>query len=186
MSIGLIFRVFPVSWILWPLFIRFFWIFFCVPGPRLDNRLGQGNWRTDVQPIRGQATDEPMSTDLDCTKSRLLCVQKIMSILWSSFEVHYLHILFTHVSQGLMVRNFYQQNEDHVQGTYLTLTNKNQVKSWSLTVHPDIAMSLSYKSTVSPSVVSKSSSVTSVTYQISLSSADHLCVKLSFRGGPTL
>jgi hypothetical protein len=44
---------------------------------RLDNRLGQGNRRTDVQRIRGQATDEQMSTDLDCTKSRLLCVQPV-------------------------------------------------------------------------------------------------------------
>jgi len=37
---------------------------------RLERRLGQDNRRTDVQRIRGQATDEPMSTDLDCTKSR--------------------------------------------------------------------------------------------------------------------
>ncbi len=50
------------------------------------------------------------------------------------------------------------------------LSNKNQVKSLSVTVHPTMSMSLSYKSTDSPSVVSKSSSVTSVTSQISLSS----------------
>jgi hypothetical protein len=36
----------------------------------LDNRLGKGNRRTDVQRIRGQATDERISTDLDWTKSQ--------------------------------------------------------------------------------------------------------------------
>ena len=51
----------------------------------------------------------------------------------------------------------------------------NQVKSFSLslsvTVHPVICMSLSYKSSSSPSVASKSSSVTCETSQISHSSA---------------
>jgi hypothetical protein len=50
------------------------------------------------------------------------------------------------------------------------LYNKHQVKTLSVTVHPVIFMSLSYKSTTSPSVVSKSSSVKSVTCQISVSS----------------
>jgi hypothetical protein len=44
---------------------------------RLNNRLGKGNRRTDVQRIRGQSTDERISTDLDCTKSRLLCVETL-------------------------------------------------------------------------------------------------------------
>ncbi len=44
----------------------------------LDNRLGKGNRRTDVQWIRGQATDERISTDLDCTKSRLLYVHPVI------------------------------------------------------------------------------------------------------------
>jgi hypothetical protein len=45
--------------------------------PRLQRRLGKGNRRTDVQRIRGEATNERISTDLDCIKNRLWGVQPV-------------------------------------------------------------------------------------------------------------
>jgi hypothetical protein len=60
--------------------------------------------------------------------------------------------------------DLYKKHEGRVG---LTLSNKNQVKSFSfslsVTFHPTISMSLLYKSSDSPSVVSKSSSVTCAT-----------------------
>jgi hypothetical protein len=40
-------------------------------------RLGKVNRRTDVQQIRGETTDERISTDLDCVKNRLWGVQPV-------------------------------------------------------------------------------------------------------------
>ena len=48
-----------------------------VLGPRLTRRLGKDNRRTDVQRIRGESTDEWISTDLDCIKNRLWGVQTV-------------------------------------------------------------------------------------------------------------
>ena len=39
--------------------------------PSLPRRLVKDNRRTDVQRIRGEETDERISTDLDCIKNRL-------------------------------------------------------------------------------------------------------------------
>ena len=91
---------------------------------------------------------------------------------------------------------FYEKNEDHGQQTikqefsvhrptyicihctspFIWSINQKESSqvilfSLSMTVHPVISMSLSYKSSVSPSVVSKSVSVMCSTSQISLSSA---------------
>ena len=47
-------------------------------GCRLGRRLGKDNLRrTDVQRIRGETTDEQISTDLDCIKNRLWGVQSV-------------------------------------------------------------------------------------------------------------
>ena len=63
-----------------------------------------------------------------------------------------------------------QRLKKNVEQVQQTLCNKNQVKSFSLSVtfHPTSSISLSYKCTDSPSVISKPTSVTSVPWQISL------------------
>jgi hypothetical protein len=104
-------------------------------GSRLDRRLGKGNRRTDVQRFWGQTTDERISTDLDCIPILL---------------THTIHTCIS-VSHGLKLL------PTKLRPRSRNLSKKNQVKSLSVTVHPTISMSLSYKSTVSPSVVSKSS-----------------------------
>ena len=79
-----------------------------------------------------------------------------MSNRWTSFDLEYWNTYIL-VSQG---STRYKQNKDYVQET---LSNKNQVKSFSFslseTFHPNISTILSYKSTDSPSVVLKSSLV---------------------------
>ena len=89
-----------------------------------------------------------------------------------------IHHVYLSVSR---FNNVYYKNVDQVQQT---LSNKNQVRSFSFslstTFHPDNFMSLSCKSTHSPSDVSKSSSVTTVTSQISLSSVVSSSSSLSY------
>jgi hypothetical protein len=93
-----------------------------------------------------KATDEPtfngfgekQQTD---GSQRILTVSQIgygVSILWTSFDLSYLYMFFTHVSQYL--RNFYKQNKDHVEKK---LSKNNQVKSFSFSLsvafHPTIS-----------------------------------------------
>ena len=67
--------------------------------------------------------------------------------------------------------DLYHKDEGHVGQLCQTRIESFSFSfSLSVTFHPVISMSLSYKSSVSPSVVSKSSSVTCVTDQISFSS----------------
>ncbi len=67
---------------------------------------------------REKATDEPMFNGSEESQptngsQRILTVSKIgyeVSNLWTSFDVYYLNMLLTHLSQCFTTRNFYQQN----------------------------------------------------------------------------
>jgi len=69
--------------------------------PRLCRRLGEGNRRTDDQPTRGKATDEPTLTDVQ----RMLTVSKIgsgVSKLSTSFESLFYTCILVSVRQRLL------------------------------------------------------------------------------------
>ena len=98
---------------------------------------------TDEPMFNGSGESQPMNGS-----QRILTVSKIVygvSRLWTTFDLWYLHMSFTHVSQCLIVRNVYKKSKDHLQQF---LSNKNQVTSFSfslsVTFNPVISMSLSY------------------------------------------
>jgi hypothetical protein len=83
--------------------------------PRFGRRLGKGNRRTDVQRIRGQATDERISTNLDCIKNGFW-VSSLSTSLTYTIYTYYSH-MFPSVS-CFETFTSKTKNEDHVQETY--------------------------------------------------------------------
>jgi hypothetical protein len=135
---------------------------------RLCRRLGEDHRRTNDQPTWGKATDEP-TFEPTFNGSRLY--QK--SVYGCPTCQPQLNYFIMHVSGCLTVQqclkrrpcstNFIKQESSPPVSVTFSF-------SWSTGFHPTNSISLSFKCIDSPSVVSKSSSVTTVTCQISLSS----------------
>ena len=127
-----------------------------------------------LQRILGETTDERISTDLDCIKNRLWCVNSIGQKRFSTWEPLLTYTIYTCNVHMYFSGSWFVSFTNNTKTTFKQIYRRT-IKSihsvsprlW-LSIHLTISMSLSYKSTISPSVVSKSSSVTSVTWQISL------------------
>ena len=105
--------------------------------------------RIDVQRIWGKATDEPISTDLDCIKNRLWGVHPEPLLTYGLYTC-------TSVSQD-STRSMKRTKTRF----YKLLSNNNQGNSFSFCLSSTLGQtvsskSLASKSTTSPSVVSKS------------------------------